>query len=243
MRLFLLHEGLNASQAELAIDQVLAGNPARAASGATHAQAPAIHVPANATSQASRIEHALAALSAALDPFVLTSLSIERHPSSTALRLVPWGGPEDVKRALGGSSFALPNPPSTSSPSLDVSSAFDNSVHLSKTKPGHVSLAASKEILRLDLHRTAATRMRALNLYPPTTFTLDDEREWSERLLTGGTVLLPIRNPGEQARPFYEQLAEAAVSDAQALRGIIAPHSMEWKGGKTPALLVNTGIA
>lgn len=240
MKSFLINEGLNAKQAGLVVEQVMTGNPAKAepALASNHAKTnmrtPAIHVLSNATAQAQKVESALAALSAALDPYMPTSLSIERTSSDIAYSLVPWGGREDVEKALLDSKFISKSPTS--------SHIINSSVHISKTAPGHVSIAASREILRLDLHRTAAIFMRQNNLYPPTTFPPEDERIWSERLLAGGTASLPVRNKSEPAKQFYEQFAQAALSDAQALRGVIASSSIEWKNGKTPALLVRTGI-
>ncbi|VVC02374.1 Uncharacterised protein [uncultured archaeon] len=232
---FLLNEGLNSHQAELAINQLLAGNPVKSAGGLAHPSA--IHVPAKSAAQAQKVEHALSALSVALEPQLQTSLSIEHSPGSIAYAIVPWAGREEVEKALPNCKFA-PRQQSAS-----PSSALDLSVHASKTDSSPMSLAASREILRLDLHRTARTLMSSLNLYPLTTFTSEDERAWSEKLLSGGTVVLPVRNKSEHAKQFYGHLAAAALSDAQALRGVIASTSIEWREGKTPALIVRTGIA
>ena len=243
VRSFLVDEGLTSAQAQLVVEQLLAGNPSRSIS----ARAPEpIRVMAEEKSKADKVEHALSALSGALDRYIPTSLSIQKEGTSISYSLQPWGGREEAERALLGSRFASGSSPAAFNPVSVVSSsnnlALDRSIRPAKAGAGPSLLPSEHERLCSDIFRTAGLYMRPLNLYADTTFTFSDANLWSERLLSGDTVILPVRNPTEQARPFYEQLANVAIPDAQGLRGVIAPFSIRWQEGKTLSLVAETGL-
>ncbi|MCL6089206.1 MAG: hypothetical protein M1530_03535 [Candidatus Marsarchaeota archaeon] len=106
MRQALLEAGLDARQAEAAVKMVLAGNPASKESQMGEA-APSIRVPANAEHEVEKVLAGLSRLCAMLEPYLRVSPYVNREDErSVELRLVPWGGPAGVERALLDSPLA-----------------------------------------------------------------------------------------------------------------------------------------
>ena len=219
MRQMLIDSGLDARQADLGVQMVMAGHPAQNWNNDLPPP-PAICVPQEQKAQVERVQNALARLASELEPYLTVSIYPQKEGENTVIRAVPWTGRSLSERALLSSPLSKP---------LEEANVKRRPGMKSKARRITPAGGLAREELQSELHALAHIRRLAHDLNPLAVFPNEVEEQWVQAGMQGGRLELTIADGQPRAKVFYEKLASDFASLLQKRSGVDAGVLVDWK--------------